>query len=218
MNIGVLGTGTVGPAIAGKLTALGYSVRMGARDPGNEKARRWVESSGAGARATAGTFADAAEFGEIVFNATSGAGSLEALRAAGSKHLRGKILVDVSNPLDFSGGMPPKLFTAADGDSLAERIQNKFPETRVVKALNTMNASVMVDPSRVGGETDVFLCGNDAAAKERVSKLLREFGWQSVRDLGDITSARALEAYVLFWLTLFLTLKTPEFNVRIVGA
>ena len=218
MNIGVLGTGTVGPALAGKLVSLGHSVRIGARNAGNEKALQWVDASGAGPRASAGTFAEAAAFGEIVFNATSGAGSVEALRAAGSEHLRGKILVDVSNPLDFSGGMPPKLFTAADGDSLGERIQAELPETRVVKALNTINASVMVDPSRVGGETDVFLCGNDAGAKERVTALLREFGWKSVRDLGDITAARALEAYVLLWLTLFLKFKTPEFNVRIVGA
>jgi len=216
MNIGVLGTGMVGPALAGKLVSLGHAVRMGAREAGNEKARQWVASAGPGA--SHGTFADAAAFGEIVFNATAGAASLEALRAAGKDNLRGKVLVDVANPLDFSRGMPPAVFTASAGDSLAERIQNELPETRVVKALNTINSSVMVDPGRVGGETDVFVCGNDAAAKERVKGLLRDFGWKSIRDVGDLTAARALESYVLLWLTLFLTLKTPEFNIRIVGA
>lgn len=215
MNIGVLGTGMVGPAIVGKLVSLGHPVRMGAQEAGNEKARQWAESAGAGA--SHGTFADAAAFGEIVFNATAGAASLEALRAAGKDNLRGKVLVDVANPLDFSRGMPP-VFTAAAGDSLAERIQNELPETRVVKALNTINSSVMVDPGRVGGETDVFVCGNDGLAKERVKGLLRDFGWKSIRDVGDLTAARALESYVLLWLTLFLTLKTPEFNIRIVGA
>ncbi|MDQ2869863.1 MAG: NAD(P)-binding domain-containing protein [Acidobacteriota bacterium] len=216
MNIGVLGTGTVGPAIAGKLVSLGHHVRMGAREAGNEKARQWADSAGPGA--SHGTFADAASFGEIVFNATAGAASIEALQAAGRANLRGKVLVDVANPLDFSRGMPPSVFTAAAGDSLAERIQKELPDTRVVKALNTINASVMVDPGRVGGETDVFVCGNDAGAKERVTGLLRDFGWKSIRDVGDLTAARALESYVLLWLTLFLTFKTPEFNIRIVGA
>ncbi|MEO8191591.1 MAG: NAD(P)-binding domain-containing protein [Acidobacteriota bacterium] len=217
MKIGVLGTGMVGPALAGKLVSLGHSVRLGAR-AGSNKAHDWVDASGAGDRASAGSYADAAAFGDIVFNATSGAGSLEALRAAGAENLRGKVLVDVANPLDFSGGMPPKLFTAEEGDSIAERIQNELPETRVVKALNTMNASVMIDPSRVGGESDAFLCGNDPGAKERVTGLLREFGWTNVRDVGDITAARGLEAYVLFWLTLMVSFKTPEFNIRVVGA
>ena len=139
------------------------------------------------------------------------------MRAAGRENLRGKILVDVSNPLDFSRGMPPTLFTAATGDSLAERIQNEMPDTKVVKTLNTVNASVMLDPARVGGDSDLFIAGNDAAAKERVAGFLKEFGWKRVLDLGDVTAARGMEAYVLFWLQLFVAQKTPDFNIRIVN-
>jgi predicted dinucleotide-binding enzyme len=214
MNIGVLGTGLVGTTLAGKLVALGHSVKMGSRDAGNEKALAWVES--AGANASSGTFADAARFGELVFNATAGAGSVEAVRAAGKENLKDKIVIDVSNPLDFSRGMPPRLFTAADGDSLAERIQAELPGSTVVKTLNTINASVMVDPARVHGESDVFLCGNDAAAKQRVTSLLKDFGWKSVVDLGGLTSARGMEAYVLFWLQLWGAVKTADFNIHVV--
>lgn len=214
MKIGVLGTGIVGTTLAGKFAALGRSVKMGARDARNEKARKWVESAGAGA--SSGTFAEAAAFGDIVFNATAGAGSLDAVRAAGRETLRGKILVDVSNPLDFSRGMPPALFTASAGDSLAERIQKELPDAKVVKTLNTMNASVMVDPARVGGDTDVFLAGNDPAAKQSVAALLKDLGWKKPVDLGDLTAARGMEAYVLFWLTVYVASKSPEFNIRIV--
>ena len=175
MKIGVLGTGSVGSALAGGFVQAGHEVRMGSRDAGTEKAKAWAAS--AGRAASSGNFADAAGFGEIVFNATAGEGSLDAVRAARDK-LRGKILVDVANPLDFSRGMPPTLFTAAAGDSLAERIQKELPETRVVKALNTLNANVMLDPARAGGDTDLFIAGNDADAKERITALLKEFGWK----------------------------------------
>ncbi|MGH9316806.1 MAG: NADPH-dependent F420 reductase [Thermoanaerobaculia bacterium] len=214
MKIGVLGTGMVGTALAGKLVSLGHEVKMGAREAGNEKARSWVAAAGKGG--SSGTFADAAAFGEIVFNCTAGAAALDALRAARAANLRGKVLVDVSNPLDFSKGMPPTLFTGS-GDSLGERIQREFADAKVVKALNTVNASVMTDPKRVGGESDVFVCGNDAQAKERVAALLREFGWSRVIDLGDITASRGTEAYVLLSLRMWGALKTTDFNLRIVG-
>jgi predicted dinucleotide-binding enzyme len=214
MRFGVLGTGTVGAAVGTKLVSLGHEVRMGSREAANPKARDWA--AGQGERASVGTFADAAAFGEIVFNCTAGTGSLEALRAAGDANLRGKVLVDVANPLEFSKGMPPSLFTAAAGDSLAERIQGAFPDAKVVKALNTVNAGVMGHPERVPGETDLFVAGNDAGAKERVAALLREFGWKSVIDLGDVTAARGLEAYLLLWLRLWGALQTPNLNVRVV--
>jgi len=214
MKFGVLGTGVVGPAIAGGLVAHGHEVRLGARVAGNEKARRWAEA--AGKNASSGTFADAAKFGEVVFSATRGDVAVDALRAAGNENLRGKALVDVSNPLDFSKGMPPSLFTAAAGDSLGERIQKEFPEARVVKALNMVNANLMANPGRLHGESDLFLCGNDAAAKERVAGVLKEFGWKTVHDLGDITGARGMEAYLLLWLRVYMTWNTPDFNVRIV--
>jgi 8-hydroxy-5-deazaflavin:NADPH oxidoreductase len=215
MRIGVLGTGTVGNAIATKLAALGHEVKMGAREAGNSKAADWVEKAGRGA--SAGTFADAAAFGEIVFHCTQGATALDALRAAGSRNFAGKVLVDVSNSLDFSRGMPPRLFTGSD-DSLAERIQREFPEAKVVKALNTVNAAVMVDPFRLGGATDLFVCGNDSNAKARVVLLLEEFGWKSVHDLGDVTGARGMEAYLLLWLRLYGALGTADFNVHVVRA
>jgi 8-hydroxy-5-deazaflavin:NADPH oxidoreductase len=214
MKLGVLGTGSVGTALASGFVKAGHEVRMGSRDAGNEKGKGWVAAAGRGA--SSGTFADAAGFGEIVFNATAGAGSVAAVRAAGQENLRGKILVDVSNPLDFSRGMPPTLFTAAAGDSNAERIQAEVPETKVVKTLNTVNASVMLDPARVGGDSDVFLAGNDPGAKERITAFLKEFGWKRVVDLGDLIAARGMEAYVLFWLQVFMSQKTPDFNIRIV--
>jgi predicted dinucleotide-binding enzyme len=213
MKIGVLGTGVVGQAIAGKLAALGHEVKMGAREAGNQKAAAFVKATGRGA--SHGTFADAAAFGEIIFNCTHGAASLDALTSAGPKNIAGKVLVDVANALDFSKGMPPTLFTP-QGDSLAESIQRMFPDAKVVKALNTVNANVMVSPEKVPGESDLFVCGNDSAAKQRVVDLLHAFGWKSVIDLGDIKAARGLEAYLLLWLQLWGAIKKPEFNVRIV--
>jgi predicted dinucleotide-binding enzyme len=212
MKIGVLGTGTVGQAIAGKLAALGHEVKMGARKAGNEKAASWAKA--AGPSASHGTFADAAAFGEIVFHCALGTAALDVLDAAGAANLRGKPLVDVSNPLDFSQ-MPPTLFTGA-ADSLGERIQKAFREARVVKALNTVNAHAMVEPGKLAAESDVFVCGNDAEAKKRVTALVRDFGWKSVIDLGDITAARATEAYLLLWLRLWGVLHTADFNIHIV--
>jgi hypothetical protein len=205
----------VGQTIAGKLVALGHEARMGARQAGNEKAAAWVKAAGAGA--SQGTFADAAAFGTVIFNCTNGMGALDALHAAGEANLRGKILIDTTNPLDFSKGMPPSLFTGG-GESLAECIQKAFPDTKVVKTLNTINCQVMVDPARVaGGDHDVFISANDAGAKAQVTEILRGwFGWQRVTDLGDIGSARGPEEYVALWVRLFGTLKTPDFNIKIV--
>lgn len=213
MKVAVLGTGTVGETIGSKLVELGHEVRMGSRTATNEKAAAWVQK--AGARASAGTFADAAAFGEIIFNCTLGAASLEALQAAGKDNLKGKVLVDTSNPLDFSKGMPPTLFVSND-DSLAERIQRAFPEAKVVKALNTINALVMVDPARLPGEHATFLSGNDAGAKAQVKELLTRFGWKQVIDLGDITTARGSESYLPLWIRLWGALGTPDFNIQIV--
>jgi hypothetical protein len=213
MKIGVLGSGMVGSAIAGKLVSLGHEVKMGSRSATNEKAAAWVAAAGRGA--SQGTFADAAAFGEIVFNCTSGGASLDALGAAGAQNLNGKILVDVANPLDFSHGMPPSLF-AGNTDSLAERIQAAFPAAKVVKTLNTVNANVMIDPGRVPGESDVFVSGNDAGAKAQVVRILKDFGWKSVIDLGDVTTARGTESYLHLWLRLWGAVQTADFNIRVV--
>jgi len=212
MRIGILGTGIVGQTIGSRLVQLGHDVKLGARSATNEKAAKWV--GGVGERGTQGTFADAAVFGEIVFNCTAGTISLDVIHAAGAENLKGKVLVDVSNPLDFSHGFPPTL-TVCNTDSVGEQIQHAVPEARVVKTLNTMTAAVMVNPSAVPGDHEVFLCGNDADAKGRVTELLRSFGWRGVLDLGDITGARGMEMILPIWLRLMGTLKMPMFNFHI---
>lgn len=216
MKIGVFGTGMVGTTIASKLVELGHEVQMGSRTASNEKAAAWVRGAGAGA--SQGTYADTAAFGDILFNCTSGAGSLAALEAAGAANLDGKILLDIANPLDFSKGMPPTLSVFGD-DSLGEQIQRAYPGLKVVKTLNTINCQIMVDASRVPGDHDVFVSGNDAEAKQRVAEILRGwFGWKSVIDLGDITTARGTEAYLMLWLRLWGSLGTADFNIKIIRA
>jgi predicted dinucleotide-binding enzyme len=216
MKIAVLGTGMVGQAIANKLVALGHDVKMGARSATNEKAAAW-QSQIASERASVGTFAEAAAFGELAFNCTSGAASLDALTAAGAANLRGKVLVDIANPLDFGKGMPPTL-SILNEDSLGERIQRAFPEVRVVKTLNTVNAELMVNPGRLGGGAHtMFLAGNDAAAKAQVRGMLVEgFGWRDILDLGDITMSRGTEMYLPLWVRMYGALGTPHFNVQVV--
>jgi predicted dinucleotide-binding enzyme len=199
MRIGVLGTGMVGRAISGKLAELGHDVRVGSRTEGDG----------------AVVFADAAAHGEVVFNCTNGAASLDALAAAGAENLSGKPLIDVANPLDFSGG-GPALFTTST-DSLAERIQAAFPAARVVKTLNTVNCNLMVDAGLVPGDHVVFVCGNDEDAKAQARGLLGEFGWTGERviDLGDITAARGTEGYLMLWLALMRTVGGPNFNISL---
>ena len=213
MKIGIFGTGMVGETIGAKLVALGHDVMISGRAPTNEKAAAWVAKKGD--KASYGTFAQAASFGEMVFHCTKGEGALDAVRAA-KDGLSGKILVDVTNPLDFSNGFPPTLFVSGK-DSLAEQIQREVPAAKVVKALNTMSCEVMVDPSRVGGDSDVFVSGNDAEAKAAVSRFLREqFGWKSVVDLGDLTTARGTESFLPLWVRLWSTLGTGDFNLKLV--
>jgi predicted dinucleotide-binding enzyme len=214
MRIAVLGTGMVGKTLGSKLIALGREVRMGSRTAGNENAAAWAAEAGAGA--TAGDFADAAAFGELILNCTSGTASLEALAAAGAQNLAGKVLIDVSNPLDFSQGFPPKL-SICNTDSLGESIQRAFPEARVVKALNTVNCAVMVDPGRVPGDHVLFMCGNDDEAKRETLSLLGELGWPAERvvDLGDIGGSRGMEMYLPLWLRLMVTRGTADFNVAL---
>ncbi len=214
MKIGVLGTGTVGRTIATKLVELGHEVTMGSRSAGSEPLRGWLEDVGGAARG--GTFADAASAAELVFNCTAGEASLDALTAAGAENLAGKTLVDVANPLDFSRGMPPTLAVCND-DSLGERIQAAFPDTKVVKALNTVNARLMVEPSRVPGDHNIFVCGNNEEARSQVTTLLESFGWPpgSVLDLGEISAARGTEMYLPLWLRLMGTLGTVDFNIAI---
>ncbi len=222
MKIGVLGTGSVGRAIGGKLAELGHDVMLGTRDVDalmrrpagprdSESFAEWLQGvSGA----AAGSFAKAAAHGEMLFNCTLGDGSLDALGSAG-EHLEDKVLVDVSNPLVFAEeGM--SLFVPST-DSLAERIQRAHPRTKVVKALNTVNARVMVDPATLGGgDHTIFVCGDDEGAKGAVTETLRAFGWEQIVDLGDLSAARGMEAYLLLWVRLMGTLGSPALNVKIV--
>ncbi len=204
MKIGVLGTGMVGDAIASKLVALGHDVMMGSRAATNPNAVAWAKR--AGGLAKTGTFADAASFGEVLFNCTHGASSLDALRAAGEKALEGRVLVDVANVLPPGEPGP---------GSLGERIQEAFPRARVVKALNTMNCELMVDPGRLAGSHTAFMSGDDPEAKNVVRDLLRSFGWKDVLDLGGIGTARAAESYLALWLALWKALGTADFNIAV---
>jgi hypothetical protein len=215
MRFGILGTGVVGQTVGGKLVQLGHEVKMGSREAGNEKAVAWAAAAGEGA--SEGSFADAAAHGEIVVNATAGAASLAALQAAGADNLRGKVLIDVANPLDSSQGMPPTL-TVCNTDSLAEQIQREFPDARVVKSLNTVNAGVMVDPGIVPDSHTIFVCGNDEGAKAQVSELLQSFGWpaEDVMDLGDVTAARGTEMYLPLWLRLYMKFGTGHLNIKVI--
>lgn len=216
MKHGVLGTGDVGRTVASALVGAGHEARMGSRSADNEAASEWA--AGAGEAGGHGTFSEVAAWGEMNWNCTSGEHALEALALAGGENLAGKVLVDLANPLDFSQGFPPSLSVCND-DSLAERIQEAFPDARVVKALNTVNVSVMFSPGVLPEPTDLFLAGDDEAAKDEVATLLESFGWEAgrLRDLGDLTAARGLEAWLLLWVRLFMKHGTGEFNVRLVG-
>lgn len=225
MNIGILGSGIVAKTIAGKLDALGHRVTLGTRDvqatlargepdmAGGPPLRTWLEAH---PNVRLATHAEAAAHGALVINALSGQGALDGLRSVEAQ-LADKILVDISNPLDFSNGMPPSL-SVVNTDSLGEQIQRALPGTRVVKTLNTVNAFLMVDPRQVaGGDHSMVICGNDSAAKTEVTKILTEwFGWKDVVDLGDITNARGSEMYVALWVRLYGALGTPMFGMKIV--
>ena len=214
MNLAVLGTGTVAKTIAQKLTQLGHAVKMGTRDV---QATRSREKDGKFFDSMAlGTFAEAAAHGELAFAALNGEGALAALRSAKAQ-LAGKILIDITNPLDFSKGFPPSL-TVHNTDSLGEQIQRELPETKVVKSLNTVNAQLMVNPRELaGGDHSMFVAGNDAAAKAEVTKILKDwFGWKDVVDLGDIVNSRGLEMYLPLWVRLYGALQTPMFNLKLV--
>ena len=212
MQVAVLGTGTVGRTIAPALASLGHTVTMGTRDPDATRAREgWTDPAGVGIA----TFAEAAAGAEVVVHAGNGAFALDLLARVGRDRLAGKVLVDVSNPLDFSAGFPPSLLVK-DTDSLGEQIQRAFPEARVVKTLNTLTADLMVDPGRLPGPSSVFVSGDDAGAKSIVTSLLAGLGHDDVIDLGDITTARGPEMWLPLWLRLMGALGTAEFNLRVV--
>jgi predicted dinucleotide-binding enzyme len=225
MKIAVLGTGMVGRAIAAKLVALDHDVVVGTRDVdatlartepdamGNPPFAEWQKEN---AQVTLMPLAEAGAHGELIVNATSGQGSRAALEGAGAANLAGKVILDIANPLDFSQGMPPSL-DPVNTDSLGEQVQRAFPAARVVKTLNTMNASLMVHPELVGGgDHTVFVSGDDADAKATVTSLLESFGHTDVIDLGDISTARGPEMMMPAWLRLMGALGNSRFNWKVV--
>jgi predicted dinucleotide-binding enzyme len=225
MKITVFGTGPVGKTLSGKLAELGHEVTLGTRDVakslagaesdsfGNPPLEEWLATR---TSVTLATFADGAARSELIVNATNGAASLAALEMSGEENLRGKIVLDLSNPLDVSHGMPPSLFVS-NTDSLGEQIQRRFPQALVVKALNTVNANLMINPSHLAqGDHTSFVCGNSDSAKATVRDLLTSMGWIDVIDLGDISGARAAEMYLALWIRLMITLDTPAFSIKVV--
>ena len=229
MKIAIIGTGIVGKTIASKLVELNHDVMMGTRNVsdklastatdnyGNPPFGEWIKTN---IKVKLGSFAEAAAFGELVVNATNGSNSLTALILAGTKNLAGKVLIDIANPLDFSNGMPPSLLPGLNNtNSLAEEIQRTFPDTMVIKTLNTMWCGLMVNPNLVGnGDHINFISGNNSEAKNKVIKLLNQFGWldKNILDIGDITGARATESLLPIWLKVMGVTKNGAFNFRLV--
>jgi hypothetical protein len=229
MKIGIIGTGAVGKTIASKLLELNHGVMMGTRNVsdkitstakdiyGNPPFNEWLKTNN---KVKLGSFAEAAAFGDLIINATNGGNSVTALINAGAKNLAGKILVDIANPLDFSSGMPPTLLAGLNNtNSLGEEIQKTFPDTMVVKTLNTMWCGLMINPNLVEkGDHINFISGNNPEAKTKVKKLLNQFGWldENIFDIGDITGARATESLLPIWLKVMGVTKNGAFNFKLV--
>jgi predicted dinucleotide-binding enzyme len=225
MKIGIIGSGVVAQTLGAKLVELGHDVVLGTRDPSklDEKKnmaatlREWLAAvAKTGKKARVVTFQEAAAHGDLLFNATHGQASIEALKLAGADKVGPKVLIDTANELDFSKGMPPGSL-ASQTNCLGERIQAAFPNLKVVKSLNTIGAPVMVAPQALaGGEHTVFVSGNDAPAKAAAAELLKSFGWKDVLDLGDISSARGPEMYMGMWIRLWGATGTGMLNVKVV--
>lgn len=229
MKIGIMGTGSVGRTLATRLVEVGHSVIIGTRSVEEKLAENERDQYGnvsfgewqtLNPEVPLGSFAEAANYGDIIINATKGSASLEALKMAGEESLGGKIIIDLSNPLDSSKGMPPSLIPElSNTNSLGEEIQKQFPQSKVVKTFNTMWAGLMVNPSRINnGDHTNFICGNDQEAKNSVIDILVEMGWkkENILDLGDITSSRGTESYLPFWLRIFMTKNNGAFNIKVV--
>ena len=198
MNVGILGSGDVAKSLASGFVKHGHGVTMGTRDASK------LSTFANEAKVKVGSFADAAAAGESVLLALHGEGTDNALELAGPGSFRGKIVLDATNPLDFSKGMPPGLFVGTT-DSLGERVQRKLPDAKVVKCFNTVTHRSMIDP-KFSEPVPMLICGNDAEAKRRTGELLQTLGWPGVLDVGDIAGARWLEALVPLWVRAGVTL------------
>ena len=210
MRIAIIGTGMVGRALGTGLAQHGHEVVVGTRDPEQTRRREeWAANP-----LTVMRFDEAVEGADLIVNATSGAATLDVLRDLGSA-LAEKVMLDVSNPLDFSAGFPPTL-TVKDTDSLAEQIQRAHPEARVVKGLNTLTADLMLNPGLLPEPTTVFVASDFPAARDVVVALLHEVGWEDVIDLGALEAARGMEMWLPLWLRIMGATGTGQFNLRIV--
>ncbi len=196
MRVGILGSGDVGRALGSAFAEHGHQVTIGSRTPNKPELVAWAQATAHGA-ATA-TFADAANSGEVLVLCCLGTAVDAVIDLAGPAHFEGKLLIDVTNALDFSKGMPPGLFVGTT-DSLGERIQRKLPKARVVKCFNIVPNPVMGHPQLKGGTADMIIAGNDAAAKGQVAEILRSFGWDGAIDIGGIEGARWLEGLTALW-------------------
>lgn len=195
MKIGIIGSGVVGQTLGIGFLKNGHQVKIGTREPG--KLKEWREKNKTD-NASVGNFKDAAEFGELIVLCTLWTGTKNAVELSGMENFKGKILIDVTNPLDFSEGMPPKLGVNV-GHSGGEQIQSWLPNTKVVKAFNIINAYTMINPNLEEGKPDLFICGNDADAKKKVTDIAKEFNWESIIDIGGIKESFLLEALTILW-------------------
>jgi len=196
MRVGVLGSGQVGQRLAAGFRGRGHEVMIGSRDPAKPELVRWLSGEGAGIEA--GTFAAAAAHGELVVLAVLGNAAEQAIAEAGPENFSGKVVIDAMNPLDFSGGFPPKLSIAGQ-DSLGERVQRALPDARVVKAFNTIGSAYFVDPNFTEGDPTMLIAGDDEDAKRAVADVLADFGWSQTVDIGGIEGSRELEAICIAW-------------------
>ena len=195
MKVGILGSGVVGQSLAKGFLHLGHEVKIGTRE--TAKLNEWLNGDGKGA--TTGSFSDAAKFGDLIVLATNWGGSENALKLAGPENMEYKILIDVTNPLDFSKGPPPRpglQYPASAG----EFVQRWVPKARVVKAFNIVSANTMIDARLQEGVADLFIAGNDPAAKAEVTALAKAWHWNSVNDMGNISEAFWLESLAMIWI------------------
>jgi len=194
MKVGILGSGEVAQVLGAGFLKHGHAVMLGSRTPA--KLADWTKKN---PEATTGTFADAAQFGELLVLAVKGTAADEALQLAGKQKIAGKVVIDATNPI---APAPPvngvlKYFTTLD-DSLMERLQRSHPDARFVKAFNSVGSACMVDPKLKGGKPTMFICGNDDAARATVTGILDQFGWET-SDLGRAEAARAIEPLCMLW-------------------
>jgi predicted dinucleotide-binding enzyme len=203
MKIGILGSGPVGRSLGNGFASNGHDVKIGSRSPGKQELQDWLKTTKG--KISVGTFLEAATQGEVLVLCPLGEAAENVIKLAGTENFVGKLVIDATNPLDFSKGMPPGLFVGTT-DSLAERIQRMLPGAKVVKCFNMVNNQTMTNPRMKEGLADMVICGNDESAKRQVAELLKEFGWGEPIDIGAIDSARWLEAYVALWVRVAMKL------------